>query len=179
MVQRDRQARVRIRAGMMTLKQFSIQELQNECGVSRTAVQRFIRDALSWGCLELVQMRENGKVGGDIYQLLRAPTLPCKPTEGQDARGQAWTTMRILRTFSLPDLERSAEISESNAKKYVQRLLKVGYLQLVQQRINGSRECNVYCLVRNFGPLAPVPRRDGTVFDPNINKLYAMTSDEH
>lgn len=178
MFQRNRQARLRIRSSMMSLKKFSIQELQAACGASRTVVQRFVRDALNLGCLELIQARENGKASGDVYQLLQVPIVPFTPPTKRDSRSRAWTSMQILPLFSLPDLEISALISESNAKKYVQSLLQTGYLQVIRQRTNGSRDYNVYQLIRNSGPLAPILKRDGTVFDPNTNTLYTKEDNE-
>lgn len=172
MPRRNRQAQIQIRASMLRLKQFSIEELQLESEVSRSAVQRFVHQALEQNCLELVHERHNGKAGGAIYRLVQLPTVPNAHIKPNSSRRKAWIAMRILRLFSLSDLQISVEISEENVKKYVRYLLEAGYLRVTRKRLNGSTDCNTYQLIRNSGPLAPVPRRDKTVFDPNSKEIF-------
>lgn len=86
---------------------------------------------------------------------------------------RAWTSMRILCTFSTPQIEICSDIRQSTAKQFVYQLYQIGYLQLVEcynERIIGSD--NVYQLCRNSGPLAPLICSDGIAYDINSRKLY-------
>lgn len=89
------------------------------------------------------------------------------------ARERAWQSMRILRVFDLAQILATADISKDNAKKYILRLRRAGYVVCVQDRVNGrpgSR--NTYRLARNTGPKAPVPFLDGGVYDPNLDTIF-------
>lgn len=87
-------------------------------------------------------------------------------------RDKAWSSMRILPQFTVPDLVATAEIGESNAGKYVQGLAVFGYLRIIQPKAEGRKGGHaVYKLIRNTGPLAPRLRTDGWVYDPNTGDV--------
>lgn len=172
MMPRMRQGRLLIRAAMKILKQFTIEDLQNKSGASRSAVQRYVNQLVANGNIVLDKQRRNGKSGGNTYCLVQLPLLAPQKGNIREDRSRAWTTMQILRCFRLADLEMCTGISADNAKKYVQALLRTEYLRIVHTRLNGSNDSNVYCLVRDSGPLAPIVRRDCTVFDPNNNQVF-------
>jgi site-specific DNA-methyltransferase (adenine-specific) len=86
---------------------------------------------------------------------------------------RAWTSMRILCTFSLPQIVICSEIEQSIAEEFVYQLYQIGYLQLVEccnKNLIGSE--NVYRLCINSGPLAPFICADGIVYDLNSRKFY-------
>jgi len=89
---------------------------------------------------------------------------------GINQRTRAWTSMRILRRFCLPDIIATAEISPGNCAKYVRALRKAGYLRTVRARRSGKAGGGaVYQLVRNTGPHAPLVK-DGFVYDQNTGE---------
>ncbi len=89
------------------------------------------------------------------------------------ARDRAWTSMRILIQFSLPDLMATAEIGKANARKYVTGLRRSGYLILARTKRDGSKNGHeIYRLVRDTGPQAPRLQTDGNTYDPNEHKVY-------
>lgn len=90
---------------------------------------------------------------------------------------QVWQSMRIMRArFTTGDLLTTAETSESAVHKYCRGLARAGFLRLVQARVSGrpgSRD--VWALVRDTGPTAPIRRKDNTaVFDPNTGTAWGM-----
>lgn len=91
----------------------------------------------------------------------------------QDARGNAWRSMRILRRFTSAQIETAAPIAHDNAARFIKQLLTTGYLRLDQKRIPGRpASYNVYVLARNSGPLCPICWTDGRVHDPNLDKTF-------
>lgn len=86
---------------------------------------------------------------------------------------RACTSMRILCTFSLPQIVICSEIDKSIAEEFVYQLYQIGYLQLVEC-CDKNLLCseNVYRLCLNSGPLAPFICADGIVYDFNSRKIY-------
>jgi hypothetical protein len=81
--------------------------------------------------------------------------------------------MRIIRTFTINDILATAEITLYNARKYIQRLERTGYITRIQDHVSGrAGSRNVYRLVRNSGPQAPVPYLDGKIYDPNLDQEF-------
>lgn len=85
-----------------------------------------------------------------------------------EARGKIWNSMRILRTFTRPDLVATAEASPDNVKKYVSGLREAGYLALAGQHQSGQAgSYQQFRLVRNTGPVAPRLSAAG-LYDANL-----------
>lgn len=86
---------------------------------------------------------------------------------------RAWTSMRILCTFSTPQIVICSQIEQSTAEDFVYQLHRIGYLQLVECRDKKLIDIeDVYHLCINSGPLAPLICADGVVYDLNSRKLY-------
>ena len=87
-----------------------------------------------------------------------------------------WQAMRIQRRFTTRDLLTTADCGESQVHKYCRALAQAGFLRLHQARVSGrpgSRD--VWLLVRDSGPTAPIRRHDGSgVFDPNTGVAWGM-----
>lgn len=89
------------------------------------------------------------------------------------ARDRAWQSMRILRTFTLPDLVSTADIQPDNAKKYVIGLTNAGYVRCIREKDNGRKGgYAVYRLARDTGPHAPRLQADGRTYDTNTHRVY-------
>jgi hypothetical protein len=86
-----------------------------------------------------------------------------------------WQSMRILRTFTYPDLVSTAEVSMSTARTYCNLLMQFGYVRQLRGRPshlpNHERigEYAVFKLIKDTGPIAP-KRQKGGLFDANLNK---------
>lgn len=76
------------------------------------------------------------------------------------ARQRMWQSMRVMRTFTSHDLIATAEAGEDNAMKFVQALVRAGYVKVVKPRRNSKPpEHAIYRLVRDTGPNAPCLQR--------------------
>lgn len=82
---------------------------------------------------------------------------------------RVWTSMRLLRRFTINDVIVTAEAGRSQVEKFVRALRDTGYLRLDQPRVSGrAGSMDVWSLTRNSGPLPPIRRKDGSgVYDPN------------
>lgn len=88
-----------------------------------------------------------------------------------DARQKIWQAIRFLKKFTFEELEATTEQSYPHVRRYVRRLLGAGYLRLVESVKEAGR--NEYRLIRDTGPLPPLPRRNlAAVYDPNNQQTY-------
>lgn len=100
----------------------------------------------------------------------RRKRVPMDPREG---RARMWQSMRVLRTFTVADMQATAEVSRASATHYVRALRDAGYVVSAGSKPRGSRsEFIAYRLVRNTGPYGPRVARDGSVFDPNVEPTF-------
>lgn len=96
----------------------------------------------------------------------RRKRVPMDPREG---RSRMWQSMRVMRRFTVADLQTTAEVSRASATHYVRALRDAGYAQaVIDARVGSANQFVTYRLVKNTGPHAPRVARDRTVFDPNI-----------
>ena len=88
-------------------------------------------------------------------------------------RDRVWQSMRVMRTFSQPELVATAEAGRENVRRYVRGLLNAGYLAVVRPTDSGRRGGHaVYRLVRDTGPHAPRLRVDGRTYDVNKRAVF-------
>ena len=89
------------------------------------------------------------------------------------SRQEAWQSMRVFPTFTIPDILATASINLDNLRRFILRLEAAGYIRRVREKMNGhAGSYNVYRLVRNSGPKVPVLWNDGGVYDPNLDQLF-------
>jgi hypothetical protein len=89
---------------------------------------------------------------------------------GED-RQQAWQSMRIFCTFDTSQILATATISVPRLRIYLLALEAAGYVVIIRPK-TGRGTRHLYRLVRNTGPLAPLPWCDGQVYDQNQRKTY-------
>lgn len=98
--------------------------------------------------------------------------------KGDDARSKAWTSMHILRMFTMPDLAMTAGIKMDNCRYYLVRLEQFGFVRRVRRNDSGhAGSHSLWQLVRHTGPDAPIAQKSGGLFDPNTGKTYTQTED--
>lgn len=91
------------------------------------------------------------------------------------ARQRAWNAMRVLKSFTVQDIQVSAEINERNAYAYLNALHLAGYLRRERPKQNGSG--TLWRLVQMTGPFAPTVRRaQGGIYDPNIDRFVPFSA---
>lgn len=97
------------------------------------------------------------------------------PQHADQARQKMWNSMRQLHTFSVADLESTAEVGASHAQKLIKMLSNHGYLRLERPKREGVTGGHaIWRLARNTGPVVPRFGRSGVV-DVNISDPYALT----
>lgn len=89
------------------------------------------------------------------------------------ARQRIWQSMRIMRTFSKPDLVGPSDATYANVEQYVTALHRAEYLLIVRRAIEGKRDAHaIYRLIRDSGPHAPRLQRNGDTWDPNLHQVF-------
>lgn len=86
---------------------------------------------------------------------------------------RAWTSMRILRIFSASQILICSEISKLAAQEFIYQMHKIKFLRLLTRHnveIFGSED--IYQLIHNTGPLAPLICADGVVYDINTSSIF-------
>lgn len=102
----------------------------------------------------------------------KAPMQPSKD------RSRVWTSMRIMRRFTIAELVGTAEVSRNHAEKYVKALVAERYVRIVQAKRQGVAGGDaVYQLVRDTGPHAPRIGK-GALLDPNLTPAKPEPGDE-
>jgi hypothetical protein len=86
-----------------------------------------------------------------------------------------WQSMRVLRRFTAAELQAAAAAGKSQVGKYLSALKGAKIVRIAQPRVSGRPgSYDVWQLVRDLGPLAPILRKDGAaVFDPNGQRAWA------
>lgn len=96
-------------------------------------------------------------------------------TSGSEVRSQAWTSMRVMRRFTVGEIVATGSIGEDNARRYVRALERAGYLTRVRDVVIGEiGSCIIYGLVRDTGPLAPIAWLTGGCYDPNKRRAFGL-----
>lgn len=83
--------------------------------------------------------------------------------------------MRILHIFSVSQILTCSEISKLVALEFVYQMHQIDFLRLVEgceAEVFGSE--NVYQLIENTGPIAPLICADGIVYDTNNRTVYMI-----
>ncbi len=93
-----------------------------------------------------------------------------------EGRANIWAAIRFIRRFTLEEIEQASHEDYANIRKYVARLHAAGYLRLVDKS-NGTGKTNSYQLIKNTGPLPPIPQFEAAcVYDPNNGCTYSETT---
>lgn len=89
------------------------------------------------------------------------------------ARRQAWQSMRIMRRFTRADILTTAAIDSSNLNKYVQALIRFGFLEVCYPRKCGvAGSSDVLKITRDTGPRPPIMHSDQSMTDPNTGDRW-------
>ena len=92
-------------------------------------------------------------------------------------RDRIWRSIRILRRFSLTDLMMTANATYSQVSPFVSRLIRGGFVARMTPA-NVRLAEGSFALLRNSGPLTPMPVLDG-IFDPNTRTLWTREGEPH
>jgi len=85
--------------------------------------------------------------------------------------------MRIMRVFTVADIEATAEIKHCNACKVIRTLIKCGYVVKVNGR--KGKKSNRYRLVKDTGPKAlELKRHEKALYDCNLGRRVTAKGEE-
>lgn len=158
--------------------------VSRKTGIHHRTVKRYIDSLSVEGYLEVV-----GRIHGEPeFKLVRdngvdCPRIKAGQQESFAETGQEimWRTMRILGQFCASDLvfqaERTSPIKLTTAQRFLKRLKRAGYFDVVCKSSPGVSEQYRLRSYMNTGPIAPIAQRDGQVFDPNLNQVTFMIGD--
>ncbi|MGZ9811258.1 hypothetical protein ACXN5S_12420 [Pseudoroseicyclus sp. H15] len=158
-------------ASCRKLKRFTRAELRKETGLGTWTVDTFVQRLLEAHTLKVAGMEGRAQIlevtDTEAYELAPAP-------REQSPKGNMWTAMRHLRSFTVLDVSANASteevhVSEVEAKSYCQALLRAGYLRVINTEVPGRRRAS-YRLIRNSGPQPPAQRRVTGIYDPNAGE---------
>jgi hypothetical protein len=185
---RNRQARLLIWRAMARMGEFTLDEVAKVSKQTYGTVHKYVAELKAWDYVTCVEPRLPGETDkAAIYRLAMhtGPHAPQPTAEGMadpnldpkhlDGLTRTWLAMRQLTQFDSPTLQSLTGLKQQTVETYVNKFLKAGLVAVVRPHRSGSPigSYRSYTLVRNLGPLAPVFRRDGSVFDPNAERILS------
>lgn len=181
---RSREARVLIWRAVRNRETFTLPGLAKGVGLPYRTVQRYVRLLQDHGYVERLEDYEPREQNQGVYRLRRDTGLyPPQVVAGQlvdpnqnpdqvTAQARAWQVCRKLRILDTYGLASLSGMTPKATQKYLKSLRDGNYLRLEQENQSGKGgSMNVYRLVRDTGPYPLMVRRDGSVFDPNLQPL--------
>jgi predicted transcriptional regulator len=148
--------------------------------------EKFSDDSVKPGCYKLtplghVALEEGAKLTSGPKRATGKPKI-----RDDSDRGRAWRTLRIRRKISVPELlgllfdagtdDVTLRRAANNLQKYLRCLARAGYLAEMRREAPQSLTSNGakrYLLVRDTGPLPPVPQKlINKILDQNESKQY-------
>lgn len=142
-------------------------------GVSRLVTTKYVRRA-DRGCYEATALGR--KAHNEGYHLgPQRPHTGQRPPLQNTLRSRVWTTMRLRKRFTVPDLMENAcqgheKNPYNNILAFLSRLARAGYVRELAGRAPGTApESNghkQWLLLNDTGPLPPIIR-EASIFDPN------------
>jgi hypothetical protein len=187
---RNRQARLLIWRAMARMGEFTVGEVASVTKQPYGTVAKYVADLKTWDYVTCVRPRTPADPDrAAIYRLAlhTGPHAPQLTAEGMadpnldpqhlDGLTRTWLAMRQLTQFDSPTLQSLTGLKQQTVETYVSKFLRAGLVAVVRPHHSGSPigSYRSYTLVRNLGPLAPVFRRDGSVFDPNAERILSTT----
>lgn len=96
-------------------------------------------------------------------------------------RARAWWVLRKNRSMTVLDIQNtvcdgSEKSAESNLRRWLIKLVAAGVLKatVVDDGKLTSNGSNLYDVILDVGPVAPIVRNDGSVFDPNSGAVIRL-----
>jgi hypothetical protein len=167
---------------MRKLEDFTIKQLASHARQDYGTAHKYVQTLKQWdyvACTEARLPRETDKSARYRLVLNTGPHAPVPTETGVDDPNlnsnlldgitRCWLAMRQLRQFDSRQIQALTGLSQRTVETYLGKFRRCGLLGVVQPNRSGSPtgSYRVYRLAINPGPLAPVFRADGSVFEPN------------
>lgn len=190
---RNRQARLLLWRSMRRMGQFTIKQLASHAGQTYGTAHKYVEALKHWDYVTCTEPRLPTETNKSARYRLAMNTGPHAPAPAADriddpnldaglldGQTKCWLAMRQLQTFDSPTLQALSGLSQRTVEKYLCNFQRAQLVVVSQERRSGDPlgSCRTYRLLRNNGPLAPVFRKDGSVFEPNTcTEIVAATQE--
>lgn len=168
-------------------KEFTLVEIANSCTLVWGTIAQYVRCLVRAGYLEASPVTDRGDKGqGKGYKIQLRYTLLKDSIEPPRVRADGseitenknnqrmWTTMRKRSFFTVSDVHalsstRQQPLARKSVTVYMSHLEKAGYI--ARSGSNDTIERQIFRLVHDTGPKAPMIQRIKQVWDPNLKKV--------
>lgn len=142
-------------------------------------VERGLVERVERGCFRLTPEGAAAREAGLVIRSgPRGPMARRRPVRNS-LQARLWRAMRVKGKFTIPALLELAARDEKNprhaAEKFIGALERAGYLLRLSRREPGTSPTSNgfvrWSLIKDTGDLPPMPRRDGTLYDPNTGEV--------
>ena len=169
---------------MRVLVEFEIPQLIQKLAMRDRTVYDYVELLLNAGYVSrLSEYDPRGEKGNCARYRLNSDTglYPPRLVRGElidpnlqpahrDKREKLWQAMRQVRVFDSAQLATVTGQNQGAISRTLKFLCDEGYLVILQGNASGKPGSWItYRLVRDSGPLAPMRRRDGSLYDPNVD----------
>lgn len=183
---KTREARLLMWKALRQWQIVTVRGLQAATNLPERTIYDYITALLKYGYLiQTREYRPTGPVGNcSEYRLIRDTGLyPPEIRAGQlvdanlspdlrDNSSKLWAALRALRRFDCAQLAAITGQNYGAISRYLKFLKESGYLRVVEPNQSGKAgSWTIYQLVYDSGPLPPMRRRDGDLFDPNTVEI--------
>lgn len=160
----------------LRLGEFSYTSLGAESHSAAKRISRLVEDWINAGAVEFLRV---GEFRRKIYRVKPGAEMPAEAPARlrivRTAEQNMWAVMRRQGAFTPTDLTSLSNtdlvaVTLAEANSFCQMLVRAAYLRVVRTAIPGKREAT-YRLIKNTGPLPPMPRRVSVVYDENEEKI--------
>ncbi|RJF94837.1 hypothetical protein D3874_03210 [Oleomonas cavernae] len=164
-------------AKIRQLQTFTIDQVATPARVDRSSARTFVFGLEKAGYL--VRLDPNPDTKELRFQLAKdaGAAVPRIGKDGErvtqgDLRAAAWRAMRSLKVFTIRDLHVTSGISETDAKSYINYLVKAGFLAYRLKSKHAGQVSRLAFIESRFtGPKAPQVTSIKVVFDPNVGEV--------
>lgn len=169
---------------MRVLREFEVPQLIQKLGLRDRTVYDYVETLLKAGYItRLSEYDPRGERGNCARYRLDSDTglYPPQVAKGQlqdpninpvyrPKREKLWQAMRQIRMFDSAQLAAVTGQNQGAISRTLKFLCDEGYLVILQGNASGKPGSWItYRLVHDSGPLAPLKRRDGSLYDPNVD----------
>lgn len=178
------EAKLLIWGVMRCLREFEIPQLIQKLELPDRTVYDYVELLLKAGYVSRLQEYDpRGEKGNCARYRLESDTglYPPRLVKGvlrdsnidrqyRTKREKLWQAIRLSRVFDSSRLASLTEQNQGAISRYLKFLTDNDYLVIRRPNASGyAGSWITYALANDTGPLAPMRRRDGTLYDPNLD----------
>lgn len=137
-------------------------------GCKLSQVQRYVKYLNGGGHLEFLMT--DGK--RSIYRVVNTQVFLPPNSDRKHGNDKLWSTMRIMKRFTIANLCESAEVNTDCAHRFVCLLLKSEIVKVAKANNSGTK--GSYRLAKDLGVGTPIFLKDGRLLDSNTGEYLEV-----